>query len=237
MYDIRPGAIINADCLTVLRHMDADSIDMIITDPPYGIDYQSCFPRSKDPTARFKKITNDKRPFIWWIYDAYRILKEGGGVLCFSRWDVQQTFIDAMKIAGFSVKSVLVWDRVHHGMGDLKGNFAPRYDTCIFAAKGRYILPNGRPADVIQCQRLNGAKLLHPNEKPAALMRKLVEATTKPGALVLDPFAGSGSTLAAAALTGRQYIGVEIDPEYCRIAQKKVQDALKMRLLKGGIDF
>ena len=71
----------------------------------------------------------------------------------------------------------------------------------------------------------------------AALWRQLVEATTKPGALVLDPFAGSGSTLAAAALTGRQYIGVEIDPEYCRIAQKKVQDALKMRLLKGGIDL
>ena len=237
MHDIRPGAIINADCLTVLRHMDADSIDMIITDPPYGIDYQSCRPRSKDPTARFKKITNDKSPFIWWIYDAYRVLKEGGGVLCFSRWDVQQTFIDALKIAGFSVKSVIVWDRIHHGMGDLKGSFAPRYDTCIFAAKGRYILPNGRPDDVIQCQRLNGAELLHPNEKPAALMRQLVEATTKPGALVLDPFAGSGSTLAAAALTGRQYIGVEIDPEYCRIAQKKVQDALKMRLLKGGIDL
>lgn len=83
MYDIRPGAIINADCLTVLRHMDADSIDMIITDPPYGIDYQSCRPRSKDPTARFKKITNDKSPFIWWIYDAYRVLKEGGGSTVF----------------------------------------------------------------------------------------------------------------------------------------------------------
>lgn len=150
---------------------------------------------------------------------------------------MQQTFIDALKIAGFSVKSVLVWDRVHHGMGDLKGSFAPRYDTCIFAAKGRYILPNGRPDDVIQCQRLNGAELVHPNEKPAALMQQLVEATTKPGALVLDPFAGSGSTLAAAALTGRQFIGVEIDPEYCRIAQRKVQDALKTRLLKGGIDL
>lgn len=234
MYDIRPGAIINADCLTVLRQMDAGSVDMVITDPPYGVDYQSTRAAKEN---RKDKIAGDKRPFIWWIYDAYRVLKEGGGVLCFSRWDVQQTFIDALKIAGFSVKSVIVWDRVHHGMGNLKGSFAPRYDTCIFAAKGRYILPNGRPDDVIQCQRLNGAELLHPNEKPAALMRQLVEATTKPGALVLDPFAGSGSTLAAAALTGRQYIGVEIDPEYCRIAQKKVQDALKTRLLKGDIDL
>lgn len=157
--------------------------------------------------------------------------------MCFSRWDVQQVFMDALKIAGFSVKSVLVWDRIHHGMGDLKDSFAPRYDTCIFATKGRYTLPNGRPDDVIQCQRLNSAELVHPNEKPAALMRQLVEATTKPGELIFDPFAGSGSTLAAAALTGRQYIGIELDPEYCDIALKKVQDALKTRLLKGGIDL
>lgn len=64
--------------------------------------------------------------------------------MCFSRWDVQQVFMDALRLAGFTVKSVLVWDRMHHGMGDLKGSFAPRYDTCIFATKGRYILPNGR---------------------------------------------------------------------------------------------
>lgn len=182
-YDTKPGAIINADCLTVLRQMEAGSVDMIITDPPY---------------------------------------------------DVQQVFIDALKIAGFSVKSVLIWDREIHGMGDLKGNFAPQYDTCIFAVKGRYVLPGKRPTDVIRCKRVNGAELVHPNEKPAALMRQLVEATTKPGELVLDPFAGSGSTLAAAAATGRQYIGIELDPEYCRIAQKKVHDALKDRLLKGG---
>lgn len=142
-YDIKPGAVIHGDCLTVLRQMEAGSVDMVITDPPYGVDYQSNRPRSKNPAARFDKIANDKTPFIWWIYDAYRVLKEGGGALCFSRWDVQQVFMDALRLAGFTVKSVLVWDRMHHGMGDLKGSFAPRYDTCIFAAKGRYILPTG----------------------------------------------------------------------------------------------
>lgn len=82
-YDTKPGAIINADCLTVLRQMEAGSVDMIITDPPYGVDYQSNRPRNKDPSARFEKIANDKSPFIWWIYDAYRVLKEGGGSLVF----------------------------------------------------------------------------------------------------------------------------------------------------------
>lgn len=230
-YDIKPGAVIHGDCLTVLRQMQAGSVDMVITDPPYGVDYQSTRAAKEN---RREKISNDKSPFIWWIYDAFRVLKEGGGALCFSRWDVQQIFMDALRLAGFTVKSVLVWDRMHHGMGDLKGSFTPRYDTCIFATKGRYILPNGRPDDVIQCQRLNSAELVHPNEKPIALMRELIEATTTPGAVILDPFAGSGSTLAAAALTGRQYIGIEISAEYHAIAQRRALEATKIRLLKGA---
>lgn len=142
--------------------------------------------------------------------------------------------MDAMEIAGFSVKSVLVWDREVHGMGDLKGNFAPRYDTCIFATKGRYLLPGKRPVDVIRSQRVNGADLVHPNEKPVDLLRQLIEATTVPGQIILEPFAGSGSTLVAAALTGRQYIGVELDAEYHAIAQQRALDAMKTFLLKGA---
>lgn len=144
--------------------------------------------------------------------------------------------MDAMEIAGFSVKSVLVWDREVHGMGDLKGNFAPRYDTCIFATKGRYLLPGKRPVDVIRSQRVNGAELVHPNEKPVDLMRQLIESTTAPGSLILDPFAGSGSTLVAAALTGRQYIGIELDPQHHATAQQRTLDAIKTRLLTGGAE-
>ena len=219
------NTIINGDALTVLRQMDDESIDFIITDPPYGIDYQSNRPRSKDPAAKKPKIANDKSPFIWWLYDAYRVTTDGGGLLCFSRWDVQQVFMDAMKIAGYTVKSVIVWDRMVHGMGDLKSSFAPRYDTCIFAIKGSYAFPDGRPADVIQCQRLDGARLTHPNEKPVDLMRRLVEAVTKPGDLILDPFAGSGTTLIAAMQSGRRYIGGEISPEHYETAQRRIYEA------------
>jgi len=233
-YDIKPGAVIHGDCLTVLRQMQDGLVDMIITDPPYGIDFQSNRPKSKNPGAKFAKIANDKTPFIWWIYDAFRVLKDGGGCLCFSRWDVQQIFIDALQLAGFTVKSVLVWDREIHGMGDLKGSFAPRYDTCIFAVKGRYLLPGKRPVDVIRCQRLNGAELVHPNEKPIPLLRQLIEDTTVPGALILDPFVGSGSTLAAAASTGRQYIGIEISEEHHATAQRRALEAMKTFLLGGA---
>ena len=80
MYDIKPGAIINADCLTVLRQMNAASVDMIITDPPYGVDYQSTRAAKEN---RKDKIAGDKSPVIWWIYDAHRVLKEGGGTPVF----------------------------------------------------------------------------------------------------------------------------------------------------------
>lgn len=68
--------IITGDCMSVLRDMATESIDMVITDPPYGIDYQSA---RKEKARRITKIANDKSPFIWWIYDAARILKRGGG--------------------------------------------------------------------------------------------------------------------------------------------------------------
>ncbi len=217
-----PNILINGDALTVLRQMEAESVNFIITDPPYGVDFQS---GRVEKARRKDKTANDKAPFIWWLYDAFRVLTVGGGLLCFSRWDVQQVFIDAMKIAGFSVKSVIVWDRVVHGMGDLKSTFAPRYDTCIFAVKGSYAFPNGRPADVIQCQRINGADLRHPNEKPLDLMRRLIEATTKPNDLILDPFAGSGTTLVAALQSGRRYIGVELSPQHHETAQRRLYEA------------
>lgn len=76
---IQPNTVITGDSLTILRSMEAESVDMVITDPPYGIDYQSNRPRSKKPGDRFAKIANDKAPFIWWIYDAARVVKSRGG--------------------------------------------------------------------------------------------------------------------------------------------------------------
>ncbi|MDL2273430.1 hypothetical protein LJC34_02645 [Oscillospiraceae bacterium OttesenSCG-928-G22] len=192
-------------------------------------------PKPKTPRRGLRKSPTTKPLLFGGCMTPFAFCGMGGGLLCFSRWDVQQVFMDAMRLAGFKVKSVLVWDRMHHGMGDLKGSFAPRYDTCIFAVKGRYILPNGRPDDVIQCQRLNGAELVHPNEKPVGLLRQLIEATTVPGQIILEPFAGSGSTLVAAALTGRQYIGVELDAEYHTTAQQRTLEAMKTYLLGGTL--
>lgn len=165
---IQENTIIHGDSLTVLRQMEPESVDAIITDPPYGINYVSQTGAS---------IKNDKSPFIWFLYDAFRVLKSGeaghGGLICFTRWDVEQTFIDAMKIAGFNVKSEVIWDKVYHGMGDTKAAFAPSHENIVFAIKGKYSFPGSRPKDLVTFPKINSSKMVHPTEKPVGLLAML----------------------------------------------------------------
>ena len=170
---IQENTIIHGDSLTVLRQMEPESVDAIITDPPYGINYVSQTGAS---------IKNDKSPFIWFLYDAFRVLKSGeagrGGLICFTRWDVEQTFIDAMKIAGFNVKSEVIWDKVYHGMGDTKAAFAPSHENIVFAVKGKYSFPGSRPKDLVTFPKINSSKMVHPTEKPVGLLANLISSSS-----------------------------------------------------------
>lgn len=198
--------------------MEADIVDAVITDPPYGINYVS------QTGARIK---NDKAPFIWFLYDAFRVLKSEGCLVCFTRWDVEQVFIDAMKLAGFQVKSEVIWDKVYHGMGDTKAAFAPSHENVIFAVKGKFDFPGRRPKDLVTCLKINSAHMIHPTEKPVPLLASLITSVTKPGDFILDPFAGSGSTLVAAKKSGRRFVGIELDDEYFEKAQRRVEEAVR----------
>lgn len=198
--------------------MPDESVNAIITDPPYGINYVS------QTGARIK---NDKAPFIWFLYDAFRVLKSGGTLLCFTRWDVEQTFIDAIELAGFRVKGEVIWDKVYHGMGDTKAAFAPAHENIVFAIKGKYSFPGGRPKDLVTFSKLGSAQMIHPTEKPVGLIANLITAVTKPDDLILDPFAGSGSTLVAAKKSGRRFIGVELDDEYYEKARRRIEEVVE----------
>lgn len=198
--------------------MPDESVNAIITDPPYGINYVS------QTGARIK---NDKASFIWFLYDAFRVLKSGGTLLCFTRWDVEQTFIDAIELAGFRVKSEVIWDKVYHGMGDTKAAFAPAHENIVFAIKGKYSFPGGRPKDLVTFSKLGSAQMIHPTEKPVGLIANLITAVTKPDDLILDPFAGSGSTLVAAKKSGRRFIGVELDDEYYEKARRRIEEVVE----------
>jgi DNA modification methylase len=127
------------DCLERLKELADESVDSIVTDPPYGVDYQSAWRTDK---SKWKpKIKNDKAPYIWWLKDAFRVLKVGGALLCFTRYDTENDFRWAMKLAGFMPKAQIIWDKQIHGMGDLKGDFAPQHENIIFANQGKVYFP------------------------------------------------------------------------------------------------
>ncbi len=215
--------VITQDCLQVLPLIPAGSVGAVVTDPPYGMSYQSA--RRIDKGDRFDRIANDEAPFVWFLADAARVIVPGGLSLCFCRWDSAEAFRLAIGWSGLSVASQLVWDRVGHGMGDLIGCPAPQHDTIWFAVKGRYKFHGVRPKSIVRHQRIGGDALLHPNEKPVELLEELVDSYVPPSAIVLDPFAGSGSTGVAAIQTGRRFIGIEIDEKYAEIARRRIADA------------
>jgi DNA modification methylase len=220
MSDVR---VIHGDSLQVLPTLEAESIDSIATDPPYGIDYQSAW--RTDRSAWLPKIANDREPFLAWLGEAYRLVKVGGTLACFCAWKTQEEFRSAIESVGFAVRSQVVWDRDSHGMGDLGAEFAPQHDIIWFATKGAYSFPGKRPKSVVRHQRVAPGALKHPNEKPVRLMIDLLNAITPRDSLILDPFAGSGSTLVACLKTGRRGIGIEIDARYIKTIERRLKEA------------
>lgn len=215
-YEAEGVVLYHGDCLAILPELEAGSVDAVITDPPYGIDYQSAW--RTDKTKRLAKIANDGQPFVWWLPEAFRVLRDGGCLVCFCRWDVQEAFRLAIEWAGFDIKSQVIWDRGAHGMGDLEASFAPQHDVIWFAVKGKFAFPGKRPPSVIPTMRLGGEALLHPNQKPVELMAYLIRSVTPPGGLVVEPFAGSGSTLVAAVRDGYRVVGYELDEAHFKTA-------------------
>ena len=215
------------DCLEIMKEIPDKSIDMVLCDPPYGIDFQSM--RKKDKRKRMPKILNDKKPFLSFIPEIKRILKPTGCVAIFTRWDVQHLFIDAMKEYEVRPNSCIIWDKKIHGMGDLKRSFGSRYESVLFHAEHDFRFQGKRPTDIIECQRISASKLIHPNEKPVTLLETLITKCCPCGGTVLDAFMGSGSTGVACVNTGRDFIGIELDEHYFEIAKKRIHESDEVR--------
>lgn len=212
------------DCLEVLKTLPDNSVGLLLTDPPYGIDFQSKY---NNKTKRKPKILNDKKPFTDFIPLIKSKIAKTGGILCFTRWNVQQIFIDEFIRNGLKPKNVLIWDKKSHSMGNLKKAFGGRYESIIWIPNDDFKFKNGRPQDLISVPRVPPCKLIHPNEKPVELLEFLIKKTTSQNATVLDCFMGSGSTGVACVNTKRNFIGMELDEKYYKIAEERINSATK----------
>lgn len=217
--------ILLGDCLELFPHLRDGEIDMIVTDPPYGISFESnkqgyntrVSSRVKQSKPKFfKEIAGDSALPLEWFEQAYRVMKNGAAIYVFCHWSKWDSLHRAMAPL-FTVKNMLVLNKSNHGMGDLAGSYAPKHELCLFASKGKHRLrfPNGRSKDVLDVKvKYSGARRKHPNEKPQSWATALIENSTNIGDIVLDPFAGSGSFVREADRLGRVGIGFEVDSQW-----------------------
>lgn len=215
-----------------LYHGDCGDVsqacDLIVTDPPYGQEFIS----NRAGGQWGMLIGDDDAEGVESrLGIALKNLRRGRHVYIFSGW------LDLSKLPLCGVTE-LIWDKAVIGMGDLSSPWGPQHEKIIFATyelskanrdKGYGNLSARlRKGSVLRSLRPHsGAVKRHPTEKPVDILRQLIESSSVMGETVYDPFAGSGSTLVAAILEGRQAVGCEIDERYCETAARRVEEALK----------
>jgi site-specific DNA-methyltransferase (adenine-specific) len=203
------ASVIQGDCVQVLSELPTASVDMVLTDPPYIAKYVS-----RDG----QKITNDDRAD--WLQPAFqeifRVLKRDAFCISFYGWHQVDKFMQAWRIAGFRPVGHLVFQKSYSSKEVF---LSYRHEMAYLLAKGSPRLPEQPISDVLQW-KYSGNKF-HPTQKPVSNLMSLIRAFSKPGSLILDPFCGSGSTLVAAAILGRRFMGIELSSDYCETARRR----------------
>ena len=204
------NAVLHGDCLAILPQLAAGSVNFVLTDPPYLANY-----RSRDG----RSVPNDDNDA--WLAPAfaalYRVLARDRFMVSFYGWPHADRFLAAWRAAGFRVVGHFVFPKRYTSA---TRHVRYQHECAYLLAKGFPKEPAWPIGDVIDWS-YSGNKL-HPTQKPLPVLLPLIETFSAPGGLVLDPFAGSGSTLVAAKMLGRPFAGIEIDAGYHRIACRRL---------------
>jgi len=152
-----------------------------------------------------------------WLKEIKRVMKEDAHLYIFTSWHNIDIFKQKVE-KYFHLKNILIWEKNNASMGDLYGDYAPKYEMILFISNGNKKLNGKRDPNIIKARRTSNNN--HPTEKPVNLLAYLIEKSSKENDIVLDTFAGSFSTARAAKLTKRNFIACEIEEHYCKIGEK-----------------
>lgn len=233
----------NDDCLKHLSKIDTDSIDLIITDPPYGINYSNNRRNKNGKIKTENGILNDHKnnnDFLEKVLsELYRVLKDGRHIYWFGRYDSiikQKEIFDKI---GFKVKNQLIWVKNNHGTGDLYYSYASKYECILYAVKQKTkkskILPlkkignTTRHSDVLFYNKVNSNIMVHDHQKPTEMLEFLIEKSSFENETILDCFVGSGATCFSANNKNRFFIGFEEDTSiFNNTKEKLMEDRFKI---------
>lgn len=209
-YDEDGITIYHGDCREILPELAP--VDLVLTDPPYGITYVSNMAVGKGT----QPLTNDGTRVSLRMYRSVIPMLRTNHLLWFTRWDAWPDVWELLA-PWFPMRGLLVWDKGHPGMGDL-AHWGTSYELIASSGNGRII--GKRDGSILRFPPVPSGNRKHPTEKPMALLRYLIEKLD--AYTVLDPFAGSGTMLQAAKALGRRAIGIEIEEKYCEIAVQRL---------------
>ncbi len=196
--------------------MDGQKADMVFTDPPYGVSYQS---NMRTQSEKFDVIKNDDV-----ILDIVPIIEifSKGWVFIWTTWKVLDKWLENTKGLGFP-NNMVIWYKGGGGIGDLKKTFITDYETALVWHRGAELCGK-RIGSVWKVGKDGASNYVHPTQKPVALAEEALDKTIKTNQIVMDLFGGSGSTLIAAEKIGRHARIMELDPKYCDVIVKRWED-------------
>ncbi len=213
------------DCVKGMRETIKDeSIDLIVTDPPYLVSYKTNHRKNKE--HKFcSEIKNDNNPDLIndYIKECYRILKPNSAMYMFCSCVHIDKFMQMARDAGFNIKNNIVWVKNNWTAGDLQAAFGRQHEYILLLNKGRKKFHGKRLTDVWHFDRVAGSEQVHQNQKPLDLIKRCIEYHSEPGDVVFDGFMGSGTTAVAALETHRSFVGFELDDEYHKVATERVK--------------
>jgi site-specific DNA-methyltransferase (adenine-specific) len=232
-YEIHQG-----DCLKVLGQLADDSINAIITDPPYSSGGQTSSSRTAMPSKKYVNSgvqvirpdffgdNKDQRSFFYWctlwLSECFRIAKEGSPICLFTDWRQLPITTDAIQAAGFIWRGIVAWNKTE-AVRPQKGRFRNQCEYIVWGSKGD--MPITRNVKVIPGAYTFPVKQddkFHLTGKPTELMESIVKIA-EPNSTILDPFMGSGTTGVAAIKQGLSFIGIEQSKIYFNIAQSRLE--------------
>lgn len=220
-------AVFESDALSWLRSLPDDSVDLIVTDPPYSSLEKH---RKRGTTTRltqskassntwFETIPNDAFPAL--LEEMYRVLRPDRHLYLFCDAETMFVVKPYAEAVGFRFWKPLVWDKMRIGMGY---HYRARYEFILFFEKGKRRLNDLSIPDILSVPRVYRG---YPTEKPVALMDILIRQSTSSNEQVLDPFMGSGSVGVAALAAGRHFLGNDSSSEALAVSTDRLTEALK----------
>jgi DNA modification methylase len=228
--------IITGDVLQALRTLESASIDAVVTDPPYSSGtrreaskgLRKAMTREVEDDDWFGTDSLTTNGFVWLMRECsiewQRLLRPGGHVLCFIDWRMMPALSGAIESADLRSAGLLVWDKTFFGMGAC---FRNQHEFILHFTKGVGSPPRRRDVgNVLRFKPVRDGD--HPTQKPLELMRTLISVIASPGETILDPFAGSGTTLLAARHHGCNAIGVERDRSFVEVSERRIADDIPL---------